>query len=143
MTRAFPTIIVTLLGATAVLAHSGVQNPVVLARMQTMEKIAEATKALGGMAKGQTPFDAGAARAALAQIEQHAAIIPQQFRTDADDPKSEASDTIWTNWDDFVKTSEELVTIAATAEVGDLDQLRASLGKIGANCKSCHADFRE
>ena len=103
----------------------------------------EATKALGGMAKGQTPFDAGAARAALAQIEQHAAFIPQQFRTDADDPKSEASDMIWTNWDDFVKTSEELVTIAAKAEVGDLDQLRVSLGKIGANCKSCHADFRE
>ena len=31
----------------------------------------------------------------------------------------------------------------ATAEVSDLDQLRASLGKIGANCKSCHTDFRE
>jgi len=143
MTRAFPTIIVTLLGATAVLAHSGVQNPEVLLRMQTMKKIAEATKALGGMAKGQTPFDAGAARAALARIEQHAAEIPEGFRTEADDPKSEARETIWTNWDEFVRKSEELVTIAATAEVSDLDQLRASLGKIGANCKSCHTDFRE
>lgn len=143
MTRAFPTIVAALFGATAVLAHSGVQNPEVLARMQGMERIAEATKALGLMVKGQAPFDDEAARAALAQIERHAALIPEQFRTNADDPKSEARETIWTNWDDFVAEAEALVAIAASADVRERDQLGATVERISATCRSCHAAYRE
>ena len=141
--RAFPTILVTLLGATAVLAHSGVQNPEVLARMQGMERIAEATKALGLMVKGQAPFDIAAAQAALAQIERHAADIPAQFRDRADDPKSEARETIWTNWDHFVSEAEALAAIAASAEVRERDQLGAIVEQIGATCRSCHTAYRE
>ena len=40
------------------LAHQGVQNPAVLARMTVMSAIAEDTKILGSMAKGDTAFAA-------------------------------------------------------------------------------------
>ena len=49
------------LGAGAGLAHQGVQNPAVMARMMLMEKIGNETKTLVQMARGQTPFDAGVA----------------------------------------------------------------------------------
>lgn len=141
--RASPPIIAILLCATAALAHSDVKSPQVLARMHGMEAIAEATKTVGLMVKGETPFDIVAARAALAQIARHAADIPAQFRDRADDPKSEARETIWTNWDHFVAEAEALAAIAVSAEVREKDHLRAIVEQISATCRSCHSAYRE
>ena len=47
-----------LAATSAALAHTGVKNAQVMARMEAMEQIAAATKTLSEMAKRQIPFDA-------------------------------------------------------------------------------------
>ena len=62
MKNTYVVIGVILLTATAALAHQGVKNKAVMARMNAMSEIAKNTKTLGEMAKGATTFDAEAAR---------------------------------------------------------------------------------
>jgi len=133
------------LAASAALAHGGVQNAAVLARMEAMKAIGDATKMLGEMAKGTTAFDADAARAAARTIAAHAAETPALFEARADDPKSEALPDIWENFEDFTARSNTLEKLA-----GDLastletpDELRAGLGQLAGACKACHAAYRE
>ncbi|NQY62048.1 MAG: cytochrome c, partial [Cognatishimia sp.] len=51
----------SLMIASMALAHNGVKNPAVMARMQGMEQIGAASKVLGNMARGRVAFDAEAA----------------------------------------------------------------------------------
>lgn len=137
-----PIIAVTLMGQVAI-AHTGVRSPEVQAWMTGMERLADATKTLGDMARGKSPFDPDRAANALTLIERRAAEIPVLFETPAADPKSEARDSIWMNWDDFVKRSGDLAAVAASPRITDTDQLRRVLAEIGGACKSCHADYRD
>ncbi len=105
--------------AGAALAHTGVRNQAVKARMHAMGIIGENTKVLGSMYKGQTAFDAAAARAAAGAIAQQAARIPTLFAAPEDDPKSEALPAIWTSFDDFTEKAQKL---SAAAQPGDLDK---------------------
>lgn len=143
MNRLTPLLLAGLFCASAALAHTGVQNATVKAWMDGMEDLAADTKRLGQMAKGVSPFDADAAERALANIKAHADRIPDLFNTPADDPKSEARESIWSNWDRFVEISSDLSRTAATAEISDVQKLQETLSRIGATCKSCHSDFRD
>ncbi|MGV6811368.1 MAG: c-type cytochrome [Brevirhabdus sp.] len=129
--------------ATAALAHSGVKNPVVKARMDGMGAIADNTKILGGMAKGAIPFDAAKARAAAESIAAEARRIPELFAANETDPKTEARPEIWSNWADFAAKGIELEQIASEAKsVQTLDDVQAVLPSIGKTCKACHATYR-
>ncbi|MEL6806937.1 MAG: cytochrome c [Pseudomonadota bacterium] len=131
--------------ATSVLAHSGVKNPAVMARMHGMTLISDNVKVLGTMAKGQVAFDAASARAAAQAIADHAAQSVDLFAADETDPKSEALPAIWTDFDDFTIKAEALETAAAdlAASVQSLEDVRAAMPKIGATCKACHSKYRE
>ena len=65
--------------AGSALAHKGVMNSSVKARMNAMSAIAEQMKTLGKMAKGVTPFDSATARLAAAEIAKHAGDTPKLF----------------------------------------------------------------
>jgi cytochrome c556 len=144
MKRNYIIIGLALVTATAALAHQGVKNPAVKARMDGMSAIAENMKTLGQMAKGATAFDAGTARSAAAAIAEHAAATPSLFEANETDPKSEARSEIWSNFEDFAAKATELETIAtgfSTSINGPAD-LNAAMGALGANCKSCHSVYR-
>ena len=130
--------------ATAALAHQGVQNPAVKARMDEMSAIAENMKTLGQMSKGATEFDAAVARSAAAAIAEHAAATPGLFEANETDPKSEARPEIWSNFEDFATKATELETIAIgfSTSINDATDLSAAMGALGANCKSCHSVYR-
>lgn len=136
--------VISLLTATAAFAHGGVKNPAVMARMDAMAKIAENAKVLGQMAKGQKPFDARAARTAAAAIATHSGQVPDLFRTEETDPKSEALPEIWQEFDRFTQISDDLTEAAAAAEqtIRTKRDLRPALKAIGRTCKSCHRDYR-
>ncbi|MGV6850215.1 MAG: c-type cytochrome [Marinibacterium sp.] len=143
-----PTLTLTaalLIAATAALAHSGVKNPAVKARMAAMSAIGDATKILGQMAKGQTAFDAATARAAAQTIAEHAATTPDLFEAPETDPKSEALPVIWTKYEDFTAKALELHKVAeGLAEtIQTPEDLRAGLGQLGGACKSCHSVYRQ
>lgn len=134
-----------LIAATSALAHQGVQNPAVMARMQAMSVIAENMKTLGTMARGATAFDAEAARAAAAAIADQAAAIPGLFEANESDPESEARPEIWTSFEDFRARASELENIAAglSGSIAAPEDLGPAVGSLGASCRSCHSTYRE
>lgn len=144
MKRLATTALLVALG-TAALAHSGVKDKDVMARMEVMKAIGAQTKVIGTMAKGQAAFDAAAANAALRQIAAHSAQIPALFESQASDPKSEALPAIWEDWADFTALAEDSVTVAEglAGSITSEADLRPALGQVGATCKACHSKYRQ
>lgn len=137
-------VIIVIFASTA-LAHDGVQNAIVKARMGGMSAIAENMKVLGMMAKGATEFNASDAQGALAAIAEHAAKTPTLFEQNETDPKSEAKPIIWKKFAEFSQIAYELerqaLELSNTIQSGD--DVGIALGKLGATCKSCHSVYRE
>lgn len=126
----------------AAVAHAGVENKAVAARMAGMKAIGGSMKTLGGMAKGAVEFDVAAAQAAVDTIEAQSAQIPTLFEAQETDPMSEAKSEIWSNWDDFVAKSNALNAAAASVTITDADSVGAAMGAMGGSCKACHKDYR-
>ncbi|MCG6883641.1 MAG: cytochrome c [Silicimonas sp.] len=128
-----------------VLAHEGVKDPAVLARMDSMKEIGKATKFLGAMAKGEARFDPLKARQSLALISDEARRTPELFAGANDDPKSKGDPAIWEDFADFRRKSKELERIAARSanELSVVDELSAALRDIGAACRACHEAYRK
>lgn len=131
--------------AGAVLAHTGVKNPAVMGRMESMKAIAAEMKTLGEMAKGATPFNQAVARAAAAAIAEHAADTPALYEAAEDDPLSEARPEIWTNFADFTVKSDALVTLAQdlSTSLETKDDLPGAMKSLGNACQACHKPYRE
>ena len=131
--------------ATIAIAHTGVEDEEVLARMDDMKAMGDATKTLGLMAKGEAPFDAKTARSAATRIAEEAARTPALFESAATDPQSEALPAIWDNWADFTEKADALETVASglATDIDSIDTLRAGMGDLGQACKACHSEYRE
>jgi cytochrome c556 len=117
-------------------------NDAVKARQDLMKGIGAATKVVGDMAQGKTPFDAAAAAAAKAELEARAAQIAATFETEATDPESEAAPEIWLAFDDFTGKADALVTAAAALDASSLESLQGGLRAVGGACGACHESYR-
>ncbi len=143
MRRQIGTLALTLaVAAGAALAHEGVKDPDVKARMELMGDIREAMKTLGGMAQGKIAFDAEAAAEAKAALAAHSAEIPEAFEAKAMDPKSEAKPVLWEEFDAFTGHADDLEAAASALETGSLDALRGDIREVGQACSGCHEDYR-
>ncbi|MGR3322912.1 MAG: c-type cytochrome [Pseudooceanicola sp.] len=133
------------MAGTAVFAHGGVKNPDVLNRMEGMSELARQLKIIGGMAKGETAFDAKAINAALEKMNEEASLIPALFEPEATDPKSEALPVIWEEFDAFTAQAEDLerVTGKLAGTIETSADLRPALKQVGQACGVCHSDYRE
>ena len=130
--------------AGAAVAHQGVKNPAVQARMHNMGLIGGAMKNLGDMAKGQATFDAGVANAAIDTIRAEAAKTHGLFEANEDDPKSEARPEIWDNFADFASKVAALETAAqSVGPITTLDDVSSAMQALGATCSACHKAYRE
>ncbi len=129
--------------ATPTLAHNGVKDPQVMARMMAMESIGDAFKTLVSMAKNETPLHQAKARMARDTIVTHSGKITALFEDPADDPKSEALPEIWANWEDFSARAEKLTTAAKALDFKDRATLADTLGAVGGACRACHKPYRE
>ncbi|QMU56958.1 MAG: cytochrome c [Boseongicola sp.] len=136
-------IITSVLSASAVLAHSGVKDHDVMARMESMKILGQETKVLGQMMRGKTSFDVATARAAMDALILEAGETEALFKPRSDDPKSEALPTIWTEPDRFADQLDAMNAVLAGADVSTPDQLEQSLRRISASCSACHKEFRE
>ncbi|EAQ03721.1 cytochrome c' [Pseudooceanicola batsensis HTCC2597] len=130
------------LTASAALAHQGVQDPQVMARMSLMEEIKQATGILGGMARqpgSHSPEQAEAARNRLIALS---GDIPDAFRDPADDPKSESRREIWDDWEDFTARASALEDAARQLDPASAEGVQRGLQEIGAACRGCHRPYR-
>lgn len=130
-----------LLAGTA-LAHKGVENPAVQARMMLMERIGTATGTLARMLKGETPFDAQAAEAARLALIEAAGRTAPAFTDAEGDPKSEASPALWQDWTGFLERVQGFETAARGLNADSPEALRASFVPLARSCRSCHGDYR-
>ena len=123
-------------------AQSKATDPDVHARQTLMDGNGGAVGLLGGMAKGDTAFDAAAAEAAKQTLIANAAGIAAAFTNNASDPEAKAKAEVWTNWDDFVAKAGALGTAAAALDASSVDGIKAGLGAIGGACKECHTSYK-
>lgn len=117
----------------------------IVQRQEAMEKIGESMKALGGMARGEAPFDAAA-------VEKYAKTIAEQldhakgfFPEGSGQGSTEtwAKPEIWANKADFENTLKSAHEAAvALATVREEAAYRPALGKLGQNCRTCHDNYR-
>ena len=127
------------------LAHSGVLNKDVAARMTLMSNMGRNMGVLGKMLKKKTPFDQVKATEAINNIEQLAVETPMVFEKRVLDPKSEAKELIWEEFETFTKISNSLATSAKqlSSSMKSFDDLRPALITLSQSCKECHSRFRE
>ena len=130
---------------TVALAHGGVKNAAVMARMEGMKSIGDAMKVMGQMAKGETAFDATVARSATADVARFAAETPALFKAPESDPKTEALPIIWERFDDFTAKAQqtEILARALSTDMETPEDLNAGLMQLGATCKACHKEYRK
>ena len=126
-------------------AHSGVKDKNVKERMMLMKAMADNTKLIGQMLKKQTPFELTEVKRALEQLSSLSLQTPTVFEVNATDPKSEAKQNIWDEFDEFTKLSNELAknTSELAILVENIDDLRPTLMKVSEGCKACHSKYRE
>lgn len=127
------------------LAHSGVLNKDVAARMTLMSNMGRNMGVLGKMLKQKTPFDQVKATEAINNIEQLAVETPTVFEKRVLDPKSEAKELIWEEFETFTKISNSLAASAKqlSSSMKSFDDLRPALITLSQSCKECHSRFRE
>jgi cytochrome c556 len=138
--------VIAVLGALAasglgVLAQS---NDPILQRQDLMKNNQEQMRALTGMARGQVPFNAAAAQAALQRIAQNAQHIPALFPAGSHQGKTAALPAVWERKADFDAHATMLAADADAARSAITDQasLQAALQRVGRSCGSCHEPYR-
>lgn len=131
------------LAAPLALAHQGVTDPTVLARMDSMKVMSASVKVIGDMTKGEIDFDAGEVTAALARLKEESAKIPALFEAEIIPKKSEALPAIWQNWNDFVKRSQTFDAALAGISVENAADLPSAMKVIGSGCRGCHDTYRK
>ncbi len=102
---------------------------------------------LGGMAKGEIPYNKDQAVRAATFVHELSAMPWDGFTPVSDTgAPTKAKPEIWKDKARFDKLAQELqvetAKLETAAKAGDLAQLRAALGPTGKACSNCHDDFR-
>lgn len=111
-------------------------------RQALMKNVGAATKVVAGMVKGQAPFDAVAAQLALRTLNNAAFGIGYMFPEGSQTgSETEAAPAIWSDRDGFNKAVNKFAA-DTSAEVKDLDSLKAVFEAATSNCGACHKAYR-
>lgn len=130
------------LGVTAAIAQSNVVEQ----RQALMKEMGAQTRPLGGMMRGQEPFDLAKAQASLRVIAANAQKAGPLFpESSKNAEKTDALPAIWENKAKFDSIMTKLHTDAETAiaSIKDEASFKAELPKVLQNCGACHNDFRK
>ena len=134
----------TLAAAAAIAGHAIAQDDVIAVRQALMKDNGAQATIAGKMVRGDTPFDAAAAKAAMEKIAANAATIPADFPEGS--AGGDALPTIWENWPDFEAKAAALKT-AADAAAAAADQgaeaFGPAFGAVGQACGACHQSYRK
>jgi cytochrome c556 len=130
------------LGVTAAIAQSNVVEQ----RQTLMKEMGAQTRPLGGMLRGQEPFDLAKVQSGLKVfVENPKKFVPLFPESSKNAEKTEALPSIWENKAKFDSIAMKLSTDAQTAltTIKDEATLKTELPKVLQNCGACHNDFRK
>jgi cytochrome c556 len=115
-------------------------------RHELMENSKDAAKTVGGMLKGEAPFDAAAAMKSFETWAEIAGsfgdLFPPGTETGFD---TEAKKEVWTDragFDAEMAKFSKAANAAVAANPQSLDELKAAAGPVFKSCKSCHETYR-
>ncbi|MBO9355878.1 cytochrome c [Bordetella petrii] len=95
--------------------------------------------------KGQAPYDAAQIKANVQLLNTLADLPWAGFGPGTEG--GEARPEVWSDAAGFQqkrdRLKENLAKLTAAADSGDLGQLRAAFGDVGASCKACHDSYRK
>jgi len=103
---------------------------------------------LGAMAQGKVPFDPKVAAESGATVEFMSKLPWGAFGdgTEKGANPTRAKAEIWTEKAKFMDLAEELqvetAKLNAAAKSGNLDNIKAAMGGVGAACKACHDSYQ-
>lgn len=103
--------------------------------------------ALGAMANGKMPYNAGVAAEAADVVAVVSKLPWRAFSDGTDKGDTRAKPEIWKEQAKFKEGSEkmqaEITKLAAAAKTGSLDNLKAAFGPAAQSCKACHDQYRK
>jgi cytochrome c556 len=113
-------------------------------RRALMKANGQTMKLLGGMAQGETPFDAVVvkeqAEAMAGRYEAEKSLFPPE--SNKGPPETYAKPEIWSDPEGFAALMNEAIEASlALAAVTDQGRLGEALGTVGAVCKNCHEKY--
>ena len=116
-------------------------------RQAIMKAIGKAVGGAAPIAKGEAAFDAAAANAALAAINENLMKldIATLFPAGSDVGETTASPKIWEDLAGFTAAVDKFKADAAAAVAAnpqDLAAFQAQFGAVTKNCGSCHGTYR-
>ncbi len=109
-------------------------------RKQLMQSNGASMGAAQAMIKGEVPFDARIAMAALQNFEAVGYAFGDYFPPGSDQGDTRASPKIFQQ---YVTKFREDSAAAITAKPETLEAFQTALGPIGQDCGQCHEEFRE
>ncbi|MDQ3558733.1 MAG: cytochrome c [Pseudomonadota bacterium] len=115
-------------------------------RKQLMQSNGASMGAAQALVKGEVPFDARVAMAALQNFEAVGYAFGDYFPPGSDQGDTRASPKIWAEMAEFqqyVTDFREDAAAAVAAKPETLEAFQTALGPIGENCQQCHEEFRE
>ncbi len=115
-------------------------------RRQVMKTNGQAAKVSVGMLKGEIPFDATVAAAAMNQIADDLTTFPDYFPVGTETGDTKAGDKIWSDPDGFkaaAVTAVQAAKAAAAAAAESQDAFGAAFGAVGKACGGCHETYRQ
>jgi cytochrome c556 len=132
------------LAMAAFVGHAFAQEDLVAKRQALMKDNGAQAGVVVKMIKGEAPYDAAAAKAAMEKIAANAAEIPADFAPGSEGGK--ALPAIWENFADFEAKAMALKTAAeAAAAAADkgVEAFGPAFGAVGQACGACHQTNRQ
>ena len=129
-------------GVTAAIAQSNKVEQ----RQALMKEMGAQSRTLGGMLRGQAPFDAAQVQAGLKVFAENAQKAGPLFTEDTKGAEKTAA--LPALWDSKVQFDSILAKFgqdaqAAMASIKDEATMKAELPKVLQNCGTCHQTFRK
>lgn len=145
--RILPAVIVAALLGSASMLPADEHDPVEQ-REAAMRTFGKSAKAIGDMLKGETELDAGAANAAMADMQAAAEGLGELFpegTAGAGENEFAAGEKIWTDRAGFEATLaalQEDIAAGVAANPQSKEEIAAAFGAIAENCQTCHETYR-
>ena len=116
-------------------------------RQGVMNVYAYNVTSMRDMVKGKTDFDAAAFARYATDLAAAAGLdVLAGYPEDSINDESDASDTIWLDWDAFQDRHEDLLErsakLAEVAAGGDEAAMKEQFAETAKTCKTCHDDFK-
>lgn len=137
------------LTSTAASANSVFEKPedAITYRQAAFQMIRVQIGDMGDMLKGKVPFDAERFKTRAHNAAALSAMPWEAFVEGSDKGDTEALPAIWSDRATFdgkaSAFAQYAVELAAAADTGDQDKIKAAFGNWAKGCKDCHKSFKE